>query len=638
MKEIIVLFKTHLDIGFTDFSETVMNDYMTKYIPNAIKTAAETRERGDRFIWTTGSWLIYEYLRRFPDDKLITEAIKLGDICWHGLPFTSHTELMDVNLFKYGLSLSQKLDKRFGKSTHAAKMTDVPGHTRAIIPYMANAGIKFLHIGVNAACPPPEVPPIFRWQSPGGKELLMMYQANYGLFQEIGDSGIAVCFAHTGDNNGPQGADEIIAIYDKLRADYPDADIHAGTLDDVADVVMTLENLPVITSEIGDTWIHGAGTDPAKVSMYRAMLRICETLPADEAEEIYHCLLPVPEHTWGLDEKTHLGKGYVRGQGYLGEHDNFIRTDFEAVRDNANYRKMEESWEEQRQYVYNGIECLRKNHPELADKVMSDVSFAVPEVKRGAAIDLGDYKVRFNEHGEIIGLIKNNVTLADEDHKLGTLMYQAFCKADYERYNREYITEFYDWAIEDLGKIGCDAAIKETLTVKPVSKPVMEWVNWDGNQIFCELIFDGAAVELYGAPKTVILCWTFEADKISVDLRWYEKNATRVAEAMWLGFNPFGQIKAVRKLSEWINPSDVVVKGNRRLHGTDYGVMFDNGLVIETIDTALVNIGQPDLLAFHLDPPKTDEGAFFNLHNNMWGTNFRMWYDENARFRFVIHL
>ena len=632
MKEIILLFKTHLDIGFTNFSQTVVNDYMTKYIPNAIRTAAETRERGERFIWTTGSWLIYEYLRGNPDDKLIIDAIEQGDICWHGLPFTSHTELMNVNLFKYGLSLSRKLDERFGKSTHAAKMTDVPGHTRAIIPYMAEAGIKFLHIGVNAACPPPEVPPIFRWQSPFGEELLMMYQANYGLFQELGDSGIAVCFAHTGDNNGPQGADEIIKIYDELRKDYPDAYIHAGTLDDIANVVMTLDNLPVVTSEIGDTWIHGAGTDPKKVSQYRALLRTCEDLPAI-AQEIYHCILPVPEHTWGLDEKTHLGKGYVPGQGFLGEHDNFIRTDFEAVRGTDSYRKMEQSWEEQRQYVYNGIEFLRKNHPELADEVICDVSFAKPDVDELTIFNFVDYEVRFNKHGEIVELIKNEITLADENHKLGTIMYQAFCKADYDRYNDEYITNRYDWAIEDLGKIGCDAAIKERLTVKPT----LESVKLVGKEIFCELKFDGDAVELYGAPKSFIVRWTFDEYKISVDLCWYEKNATRVAEAVWFGFKPFGDVRAVRKLSEWIDPSDVVVKGNRRLHATDCGVMFKDGVIIETLDTALVNIGEPDLLSFHLDLPKVDEGVYFNLYNNMWGTNFPMWYDEDARFRFIIH-
>src|SRR5262249_49821235 len=143
-----IVFKTHLDVGFTDFAQTVTASYFENYIPSAIRLAKELRERGgeERFIWTTGSWLIYEYLERatVAQRKLLEDAILAGDIVWHGLPFTTHTELMDVSLFKYGLSLSQALDQRFGRKTIAAKMTDVPGHTRAIVPLLEEAGIQFL--------------------------------------------------------------------------------------------------------------------------------------------------------------------------------------------------------------------------------------------------------------------------------------------------------------------------------------------------------------------------------------------------------------------------------------------------------------------------------------------------------------
>ena len=78
-------------------------------------------------------------------------AIKRGTIKWHGLPVTFHSELMDQRLFEYGLSLSQNLDKQYGTETVAGKLTDVPGHTIGIVPLMAKAGLKYLHIGVNAS-------------------------------------------------------------------------------------------------------------------------------------------------------------------------------------------------------------------------------------------------------------------------------------------------------------------------------------------------------------------------------------------------------------------------------------------------------------------------------------------------------
>ena len=202
IKKVLVLFKTHLDIGFTDFSAKVVEKYMESFIPNSVRVAKELRESGEdaRLVWTTGSWLIHEYLRTHTgaEGDKVREAIENGDVRWHGLPFTTHTELMPKSLFEYGLSLSGRLDKQFGKKTIAAKMTDVPGHTKAIIPSMKKAGIEFLHLGVNPASTVPCVPPLFRWQANNGDMINVMYQGDYGEFDEIGNTGVAIYFAHTG--------------------------------------------------------------------------------------------------------------------------------------------------------------------------------------------------------------------------------------------------------------------------------------------------------------------------------------------------------------------------------------------------------------------------------------------------------
>lgn len=165
-KNIHLIFKTHLDVGFTDYASVVVNNYFSKYIPASLRVAREMRERGqpERFLWTTGSWLIYEYLEQAQPAarKEMEEAILRGDIAWHALPFTTHTELEDAELFRFGLRLAKELDERFGRKTIAAKLTDVPGHTRGIVPLLAEAGIKFLHIGVNPGSTVPSVPPLFR--------------------------------------------------------------------------------------------------------------------------------------------------------------------------------------------------------------------------------------------------------------------------------------------------------------------------------------------------------------------------------------------------------------------------------------------------------------------------------------------
>ena len=298
IREIIILFKTHLDVGYTDFAENVIKSYMESYIPNALKVAGQMRGEKERFIWTTGSWLISRFLEESPQRTEMEDAIRNGDIRWHGLPFTTHTELMDRELFQYGLSLSQKLDERFGRKTIAAKMTDVPGHTRAMVPELAKAGIKFLHLGVNPASSVPAVPPLFRWKAPDGQEIVVMYNGDYGEFTEIGDTGAALYFAHTGDNRGPQSAEEIRRLYKDIHQKYPEAVLRAGTLEDVAQIALSIQDLPVITGEIGDSWIYGTGSDPGKISQYRALLRRRLLLKPEERDEVDKSLLLIPEHTW----------------------------------------------------------------------------------------------------------------------------------------------------------------------------------------------------------------------------------------------------------------------------------------------------------------------------------------------------
>lgn len=165
VRKVHLIFKTHLDVGFTDLARVVAG-YFDSYI-RAIQVAQELRAAGgpERLVWTTGSWLIFEYLEQAAPAgaaAALETAIAAGDIAWHGLPCTFHSELLDPALFRFGLGLSQSLDQRFGRHTIAAKMTDVPG--RGIVPLLAEAGIQFLHIGVNAASTPPAVP-VFVWRA-----------------------------------------------------------------------------------------------------------------------------------------------------------------------------------------------------------------------------------------------------------------------------------------------------------------------------------------------------------------------------------------------------------------------------------------------------------------------------------------
>src|SRR5689334_24452348 len=102
--------------------------------PSATLFPYTTLFRSQRYVWTTGSWLLYEYLEQATSEERsrMEKAIAAGDIAWHALPFTWQTELLDATMISGGVGLSRELDRRFGKTTTGAKMSDVPGHTRGL--------------------------------------------------------------------------------------------------------------------------------------------------------------------------------------------------------------------------------------------------------------------------------------------------------------------------------------------------------------------------------------------------------------------------------------------------------------------------------------------------------------------------
>lgn len=636
INKVLVIFKTHLDVGYTDFASNVVEKYMKDFIPNSVRTAKELFESGNdaRLIWTTGSWLIREYLSTQDTAavKSLEDGIKNGYICWHGLPFTTHTELMGKVLFEHGLSISQDLDKKYGKKTIAAKMTDVPGHTKAIIPFLKKAGIEFLHIGVNIDSAVPDVPPVFRWKADNGDMINVMYHGDYGEFSEIGDTGVAVHFAHTGDNAGIQSPDEIISIFKDLKEKMPDAEIVAGDLNDIALIVREIEDtLPVISDEIGDSWIHGVGTDPKKVSQFKALERLYESMPECKDKQILaDGLMMIPEHTWGLN-----------CQVYLTDHDNYSPADIAELRIHApNYKKMEESWAEQRNYLYDAVNKLGVEYRSKAlacleecRRDVADMGF-IRDFWYDNQINFCGYKMSFNRQGEINYLEKDGVVYADWKHRLLTFIYEMFSYDDYKHYFDRYIRVIHSWTYGDFSKPGMQKAVDCYRRYEP-ERVHINRVGDD--RIVIRYYFPKEAHRLFGAPLMIDAVIKADDEGLKFDIAWFNKPANRAAEALWVGFRPIAHNKKISKLGTPIDPKYVVDNAQSRLHATDFGVVYDE-LCIESLDAALVAPQEPMLLSFRDCKPADDEGINFNLYNNIWGTNFPMWYDEDARFRFALKI
>jgi len=638
VSEVHVVFKTHLDMGYTDLARNVVRRYLNDYIPAALGLARETQERSERFVWTMGSWLVYHFLEKASsaNRRKMEESIRLGNVYWHALPFTTHTELMDADLFRHGLRYAGVLDKRFGRKTRAAKMTDVPGHTRAMVPLLAESGVRLLHIGVNPASTIPRVPPVFLWRSEG-KEVVVIYDEGYGA-TTVFPGGVALSVNLTGDNLGPQNPDEIGKTYGALRKRFPGAQCIAGSLDGVVDHVWRQrDSLPVITSEIGDTWIHGVGTDPAKVARFRRLTRLRSQWIASRKLQpggkddfaFAENLLLTAEHTWGMDLKVHL-------------HDwkTYSPSGLRRCLTKPNFRTVISSWDEQRLYVANALRSLppklaREARVELAQLRLSRPSGKWQKLSPRESFQLGRWRVALHADGSIRHLARegHSTPFADARHPLGCFGYQLFSSEDYRRFYRQYNTLDILWARQDFTKPGLPR-----IGAAGWCSPRLASIENNGSgEVRAHLRFPSRAV-LYGAPKESVIYFRDHPEGIDLRLEWTRKSANRMPEALWLRFRPklvAGSKWMFEKMGVQIDPLDVVHDGNKHLHALS-GPVSSGDFSIFSLDAPLVAPGRPSLLDFNNRQPDLRSGVSFNLYNNMWGTNFPMWYSEDAAFNFQL--
>lgn len=622
-----VVFKTHLDIGFTDLAGHIVRRYREDYIPAALALARQTRETPHRFVWTTGSWLVHHYLETASPSgrRKMEEAVAAGDFYWHALPFTTHTELMDEGLFRLGLEYSRVLDRRFGRRTRAAKMTDVPGHTCAMIPLLAEAGVRFLHIGVNPASSLPVVPPVFLWRF-GSKEVVVMYEETYGGVTRLpGDRALSVNL--TGDNLGPQNPGEIDKVYSRLAEAFPGARLRAGSLNESAAWLWkNRSSLPVVEREIGDTWIHGVGTDPCKVAAFRELSRLRRRwigqgrLAFGSRTDFAFGgnLLLVAEHTWGLDLKSHL-KDW---KNYQGES-------FRRARRTRPFKLVESSWTEQRAYLRTAVDALPGDLRTEAEHALAALKPVFARKRRAALARKATAGAWTADAGRAEGKLSLR--------KVGgpavglRFLYQTYSQADYRRFYRDYIRWAADWSLRDFTKPGLPSSVKAA----------KHWLVWSGIRPGSDgwSVAEGAfgpGGQKSGAPGTVLLGMRADGDALEIRLEWRDKPANRRPEALWLNFRPFGDAAdgwRIRKLGQAIDPANVVEKGALWLHATD-GEVTGPGCRILSPDAALVAPGLGRLLDFRPGEPRFREGVSFNLYNNIWGTNFPMWSEDDAVFRF----
>lgn len=389
--DIWVVFKTHFDLGFTNFPDNVFERYRVTMMDKALvvieKNAQQPPE--NRFAWTVPGWPLQAQIlgpEQTPERKVrIEKAVRDGSLTFHALPFTMHTEAMDYEDLVRGLWYSSYIARTYGIPLPvSAKMTDVPSHSWVLPTLLNNAGIKFLQLGCNANSQYPRLPELFWWEGPDGSKILCQYTAMYG--SELKPTENWPCKNYlamqmTSDNHGPPSEKDIEKLLKYAEKELPGIKIHYGTLDDFYRAILA-ENpdLPTVKGDMPDTWIHGLMSNPQETKIARNIRPLepaldalntqmqiwgIQTLPlAGELAKAYEQSLLYGEHTWGMNAE--FGPRYSYGDEWkqwlaeaaaepvpAGGDYSALPNSFSRNTKKGSKTKWLKSYDAHRQYIYN---------------------------------------------------------------------------------------------------------------------------------------------------------------------------------------------------------------------------------------------------------------------------------------------
>ena len=632
------------------------------------------------------------------------ESIAHGWLTWHAFPFNSEAELHSPDMLVAGFDRCHALDDEF-RLPHKSTMSqrDVPGTTRSSIPVLLDAGVTVFSEGVNGASTPPFVPRAFSWLDPNSKRSLVTLIHPYGY----GDIGIedavivpglshALVFAWRGDNAGPpESIDEIESNYATVRKEFPGARVFASTFDNFTSHLLApdvVASLPVITAELGDTWVHGAPSDPVRVAFFKragelrsACLASGACIPSDaQFQNFTRLLLKCGEHTWGADIK-----------GFLHDTTHWKNSELQAQLAGGapNFEYVLHTWVEQRAWCIDYSIAALGNHPlgSALTEALADLRPTTPPSPAaqgyapyapGKVYTAGRWAIAFDATTGAISMLKDSVTgqvwaSPADGSKLCWMHYVTLSSDDYAVFTGPEPGGYYPQPGDSPGWFKLDFGKPNVSEAAPIHQEIPQQLSslWlresQGVASFLVQATFGADIlhTYYGAPADMWLRFDVPmgaGSSINASVEIYNKTATRLPEGLFLRFNASASYGAggapaplgwrVNKLGGEIDPFDVVPGGAHHNHGfagprggvtavkaDPSGVGATARLSFHSDSAGVASAGNPVPLPAPVFANSSDAacGTGFLLIDNTWGTNYPMWVpfvpeDTNLRWRFTI--
>jgi len=388
VERVIIVYKTHFDIGYSETVQQVVHDYRTAMSDHLLEVIEKNKNqpKEKQFEWTLSGWPMKQILweGQAPERKQkIEQAIRDGNIAIHAFPFSMHVETADLEGMVRGLNISSTLARKYGQPLSvSAKMSDVPGGSWLIPTLCAHAGIKFYHMGGPVVNMTLGLPPVFWWEGPDGSRLLTLYNNGYGsdpLPPANWPFKTWVYINMTGDNQGPPDPGTVKKDLEFYKSKGIIARV--GKMDDFAELFMKedLSKLPVVRTDIGDVWIHGSMSMPEasklaqkirpdiggldELSTLESIWGIYRPDLRKTVADAYEQSLLYSEHTWGLANQHYVKVPYGGDWQKLWE---------EALP--SQYKLMEGSWKDHADYINHVQELVANPYMDAVSSLADNIN------------------------------------------------------------------------------------------------------------------------------------------------------------------------------------------------------------------------------------------------------------------------
>lgn len=282
------------------------------------------------------------------------------------------------------------------------------------------------------------------------------------------------------------------------------------------------------------------------------------------------------------------------------------------------------------------IYLITARHDYAEDPVEFDGDKTIP-VKGMEREELRDFYREFGFDGIKSLTVGGREIIAENDSPCIT--YDSYGADDYNYWFTHYsrdLDKTAHWAFADFGKPNIDKIADKYKQGRFAYKLENLTVSQETNRFFAlaELHIDGYFYESLGAPQVFQIKYTLESNRLTAELLWQNKPANRLPESIMFHIYPKSEKVSFTKLGRRIDPFDIVRNGNRNIAAVE-NIELD-GVKITNLHSPLVGIGKGKILHFDNEYSPLSDGIAYVLYDNIWGTNFPLWYSDNAYFKYDI--